>query len=87
VILDVARITYLMGDVSRGHESVARTENKDLLSDGDLEYSGEDNVRFVLTRMRMPRHTISGARLNSMRQYAPPVSAPVKHTEPSPTSK
>ena len=57
VILGVARITQLVGDVARGDESIAFPKNKDLVSDDDLQFSGEDIVGLILTRMRMTRHT------------------------------
>ena len=57
MILGVARITELVGDVARSHESIACLENKDLLSDDDLQFSGENIVPLVLARMRMTRHT------------------------------
>ncbi len=57
VILGVATITQLVGDVARGDESIAFPKNKDLVSDDDLQLSGEDMVHLILTRMRMTRHT------------------------------
>ena len=50
MICGAARITQLVGNVARGHESIARLENKDLLSDYDLQLSGGDIVRFILAR-------------------------------------
>ena len=57
MILDVARITQLVGDVARGDESIAFPKNKDLVSDDDLQFSGKDILHLILTRMRMTRHT------------------------------
>ena len=57
VILDLARITQLVGDVARGDESIAFPKNKYLVSDDDLQFSEEDIVGLILTRMRMTRHT------------------------------
>jgi hypothetical protein len=57
VILVVARITQPVRDVTRGDERIAYAENKDLVSDDDLQFSGEDIIRLILTRMRMTRHT------------------------------
>ena len=51
VVFDGARIAQLVRDAARGHESVARPKNEDLLSNDDLQFSGEDEVHFVLTSM------------------------------------
>ncbi len=45
-----------MGNVARSHESIARLENEDLVSDDDLQFSGENIVRLILTHMRMSGH-------------------------------
>src|SRR5262249_47180576 len=57
MVLNVAGITKLVRDVSRGNKSIAGLENKDLNSNGDLQFSGQDVVNLILTRMRMTRHT------------------------------
>ena len=57
MILSVARITELVGDVAGSHESITCLKNKDLLSDDDLQFSGKDIVSFILACMRMTRHT------------------------------
>src|SRR5215472_17921623 len=56
VIFDVARITQLVGNVARRHETVAWLEDERFAADDDLQFSAEDKVRFILTRMRMARH-------------------------------
>src|SRR5262249_13840454 len=56
VILDVSGIAQLVGNVARSDESVASPENKGLAADDDFQFSGEDIVRLVLTRMGMTRH-------------------------------
>src|SRR5215813_391872 len=56
VILDVSAIAQLVGNVARSDESVASPENKGLAADDDFQFSGEDIVRLVLTRMGMTRH-------------------------------
>src|SRR5262249_50325993 len=38
---------------------IARPENENLVSYGDLQFSGQDKIRFILARMRMPRHAHS----------------------------
>ena len=48
-----------MGDVTRSHKTIACRKNKHLLSNDDLEFSGEDIVRFILTGVRMARNTYS----------------------------
>ena len=60
MVLGVAGIAQLVGDVARGDERIAGPENEDLVCDDHLELSGEDIVRLVLTRMRMSRHTHAG---------------------------
>jgi hypothetical protein len=60
MILGVSRITQLVGNVARRHETVAWLEDKRFASDDDLQFSGEDKVGFILTRMRMARHTHPG---------------------------
>ena len=60
VVLDVAGIAQLVRDVARRHEAIARPEDEDLVSDGDLQLSGQDKIRFILARVRMPRHAHSG---------------------------
>jgi hypothetical protein len=57
VILGVTRITELVGNVAWGHESIAGLENKNLLSDDNLQFPGQNIVPFILTRMGMTRHT------------------------------
>src|SRR5260370_24927019 len=59
VILDVARITQLVGNVARRHETVAWLEDERFVSDDDLQFSREDKVRFILTRMRMTGNTMA----------------------------
>ena len=59
VVLSAARITQLVRDVARGDESITLPKNKDLVSDGDLQFSGENIVDLILTRMRMTRYTHS----------------------------
>ena len=56
MIRGVARITELVRDVARSQQGIACLENKDLLSDSDLQPSGNDMVRFILAGMRMTRH-------------------------------
>src|SRR5580704_13853707 len=48
-----------MGDFARCHEAIAWPEHKDLVSYGDLQFSEQDKIRFILARMRMPRHAHS----------------------------
>jgi len=43
-------------NVARSHKSIASPENKDLVADDDLQFSGEDIIRLILTRMHMTRH-------------------------------
>ncbi len=57
VVFGVARITQLVGDVARSDESIALLKNIDLVSDGDLQFSSENIVDLILTRMRMTRYT------------------------------
>jgi hypothetical protein len=85
VILEAPWITQHMRDVARSYERIARPENKNRISDDNLQFSNEDKVRFILSRI-MPGHAHS-RRETSRRQNAPPVSAPVRLTEPMPTSK
>src|SRR5262249_38820395 len=54
VVLDVAGIAQPVGDVARRHEAIARPEDEDLLSYGDLQFSDQDKIRFILACMRMP---------------------------------
>jgi hypothetical protein len=61
MVLDVAGIAQLVGNVTRRHESVACLENKNLVSDDDLQFSGEDMVRLILSRMGMARDQVSGS--------------------------
>src|SRR5262245_3757022 len=56
VVFIVAGITEPMWNIAWRHEGIARLENEDLVSDGDLKLSGEDKIRFILTRVGMPRH-------------------------------
>jgi hypothetical protein len=56
VIFDVAGIAQLVRDVARRHESVTRSKNEDLVSHDDLEFSTENIIDFILTRMRVTRH-------------------------------
>jgi len=42
MIIDVARIAQLMGNVARRHETVAWLEDERSAADDDLEFSGED---------------------------------------------
>jgi hypothetical protein len=60
VVLNVAGIAQLMRDIARRHEAIARPEDEDLLSDSNLQLSDQDKIRFILARMRMPRHAHSG---------------------------
>src|SRR5262245_20711928 len=60
VVLDVAGITQLVRYVARRHEAIARPEDENLVSDGDVELSGQDKIRFIFARVRMPRHAHSG---------------------------
>src|SRR5262249_21343365 len=59
MILSAAGITYLMGDIARGHETIARLENEDLASDDDLQFPGQDIVRFILARVHVTGHADS----------------------------
>jgi hypothetical protein len=43
-------------DVARGEERVAGLEQKDILSDRDLEFSSKNKVHLILARMRMTGH-------------------------------
>src|SRR5215469_4789149 len=61
VILDVARITQLVVNAARRHETVAGLEDERFASDDDLQFSSEDKVRFILARMRMARHADPGS--------------------------
>ena len=56
MIFDVAGITQPVRDVARSHEAITCPEDEDLSPDDGLQFSGEDIVRLILTRMRMPRH-------------------------------
>jgi len=58
VIFDVARITEPVRDVARSHEAVTRVEDKDLSADGGFQFSGEDIVRLIFTRMHMPGYIL-----------------------------
>jgi hypothetical protein len=64
VVLNVAGIAQLMRDVARRHEAIARPEDEDLLSDSNLQLSDQNEIRFILTRMRMLRHAHSGCEPN-----------------------
>ena len=59
MILDIAGIAQLVGDVARCHKAIPRPENEDLVSYDDLQLSDQDKIRFILARMRMPRHAHS----------------------------
>src|SRR5260370_32264552 len=59
VILDVARITQLVGNVERRHENVAWLEDERFVSDDDLQISREVNVRLILTRMSINGITLA----------------------------
>jgi hypothetical protein len=72
VILDVARIAYLVGDVTRSDERIAGPESKHLPSDSDLEFSREDKVRFVLTGVRMPRDADPGGEVGFQKAECSP---------------
>src|SRR5215469_10791974 len=74
-ILDVARIAYLVGNITGGDERVAGQENKHLPSDIDLEFSREDKVGFVLTSMSMPRHTDSRREVDFQNSFFTPGTA------------
>ena len=63
VVLSAARITQLVRDVARGNQSITLPKNKHLVSDGDLQFSGENIVDLILTRMRMTRYTHPTARV------------------------
>jgi len=56
VILDIPGIAQLMRDSTRGHESIARSEDKLFTSNNDFQFSGKDKVGLVLTRVSMPRN-------------------------------
>jgi len=64
VIFDVAGIAKLVRDVTRRHESIAFSENKDLVSQDDLEFSPENIIDFILTRVRVTRHHHPGRETN-----------------------
>src|SRR5215470_7821991 len=64
MILDVSRIAQLMGNAARRHETVTWLEDECFASDDDLQFSGEDKVRFILMRMRMARHAHPGCETN-----------------------
>src|SRR5262249_38328150 len=57
MVLNVTGITQLVRDVARGNEGITGLQNKDLISNGDFQFSGQDVVNLILTRMRMTRHT------------------------------
>src|SRR6516225_8066954 len=42
-----------MGDVARSHKTIACRKNEHLPSNNDLEFPGEDIIRFILSGMRM----------------------------------
>src|SRR5215472_5006270 len=50
-----------MGDVAGGQQSIAWPENKSVLADDDLKFSGKNKVRFVLARMGMTGHRHPGS--------------------------
>jgi len=56
VIFDVAGIAQLVRDVAWRHESVTRSENENLVCHDDLEFSLENIINFILTRMRVARY-------------------------------
>jgi hypothetical protein len=56
VVLDISRIAQSVGNVAWRDESIACLENEGLLPDDYLQFSGENLIRLVLTRMRMTRH-------------------------------
>src|SRR5215510_545858 len=59
VVLDVAGIAQLVRDVTGCHKAIARPENEDVISYGDLQFTGQDKIRFILASMRMSRHAHS----------------------------
>jgi hypothetical protein len=59
VVLDIAGIAQLVRYVAWGHEAVARPENEDLVSYGDLQFTDQDKICFILAGMSMSRHAHS----------------------------
>src|SRR5499427_4638800 len=64
VILDLAGIAQLVGDVARGGETFAWPERGDLVSDDHLQFSRQHIIGLVLARMRMARHHHSRGETN-----------------------
>src|SRR6516164_7021605 len=60
MISDTAGVTELVRDIARGHESLARSQSEDLVSDDGLQFAGEDKICLILARMCMTRHTLPG---------------------------
>src|SRR5262245_66605856 len=55
VIFHVSGIAQLVGNVARSDKSIASPENKDLVADDNRQFSGEDIIRLILTRVLMTR--------------------------------
>jgi hypothetical protein len=64
LVLDVPGIAQLVGDAARCHEAIAGPENESLVSYGDLQFSDQDKIRFILAGMRMPRDAHSRRQTN-----------------------
>src|SRR5262249_49475418 len=79
VIFDGAGIAQSMWDVARSHERIPRPQDEHLVSNRDLELSGKDKIRFVLTRMRMPRYRDS-RREGHLEQAICPAGLPARQT-------
>ena len=53
MISDVTRVAELVGDITRGDESLARSQREDLVADDGLQFAGDYKQCFILARVRM----------------------------------
>ena len=86
MIFGVARITQLMRDVAWSHQAITRLEGEDLSADGGFQFSGEDIVCLILTRVHMPRHILP-RRERRLEKTVRSSGICARQTQPTATSK